>query len=627
MAGRIPTRDIEAIKQRVNIADVVGEYVQLKGASVGSLKGLCPFHDEKSPSFNVRPDQGFYHCFGCSEGGDVYKFLQKIENITFYEAVEKCASKISYEITYEAGSNRDEGVNRARLIAANEAAAKFFSSALSSPEAQTARDFLTQRKFDKEAAEYFGIGYAPKGWNSLGDALKSEGFTEEELVKVDLLVAKEGRTYDKFRGRLVWPIRDATNAVIGFGARKIYEDDPLAKYINTGETPVYHKSQVLYGLNLAKKDIAKNRQVVVVEGYTDVMACHLAGITTAVATCGTAFGDDHIRKINQIFGTGGESAEVIFTFDPDAAGQKAAMRAFESSGKFIASTFVAVGPEGLDPCDLRIQKGDVAVQAMISTKRPIYEFALDQKIAGHDLSSYPGRLSAATAAVSVLTRITDLGSREEYVRTLASKVQLGNDEINRLLSAQLTKQRAAAVANSRRGESSYLPPELNPGEPPPPEDGPEFPMPNLQDANTRLEQEVLAVLLQVPSAWSPEAVLQICEQMFGTPAYVVIAQSAASSIASIHQPDWFNQIGSKTPEVLHSLVRQLGSKELPVSNSEDIQAYAVGVIASAQRKMLTRQRDSMRASLSLMDAESNSAEHINLQRALMAIEAQIRELR
>jgi len=627
MAARISTRDIESIKQRVNIADIVGEYVQLKGASVGSLKGLCPFHDEKSPSFNVRPDQGFYHCFGCSEGGDVYKFLQKIENITFYEAVEKCASKISYEITYEAGGNRDEGVNRARLLAANEAAAKFFSACLTTPEAQTARDFLSQRRFDQQAAEYFGIGYAPKGWNSLGEALKKEGFTEEELVKVDLLVAKEGRTYDKFRGRLVWPIRDATNAVIGFGARKIYEDDPLAKYINTGETPVYHKSQVLYGLNLAKKDIAKNRQVVVVEGYTDVMACHLAGITTAVATCGTAFGDDHIRKINQIFGTGGESAEVIFTFDPDAAGQKAAMRAFESSGKFIASTYVAVGPEGLDPCDLRIQKGDAAVQEMIARKRPIYEFALDQKISGHDLSAYPGRLSAATAAVTVLTRISDLGAREEYVRSLAGKVHLGNDEINRLLSAELTKQRAAAVANSRRGESSYLPPELSPGEPPPPEDGPEFPMPNLQDANTRLEQEVLAVLLQVPTAWSPEAALQICESMFGTPAYVVIAQAAAQSISSIHQPDWFNQIGSKTPDVLHGLVRQLGSKELPVSTPEEIQAYAVGVIASAQRKMLTRQRDSMRANLAQINSETSSEEHTQMQRQLMAIEAQIRELR
>jgi DNA primase len=303
------------------------------------------------------------------------------------------------------------------------------------------------------------------------------------------------------------------------------------------------------------------------------------------------------------------------------------MRAFESSGKFIASTFVAVGPEGLDPCDLRIQKGDAAVAEMIANKKPIYEFALDQKIQGHDLSSYPGRLSAATAAVSVLVRITDLGAREEYVRSLATKVQLGSDEINRLLSAELTKQRAAAVSNARRGEAAYLPPELNPGDPPPPEDGPEFPMPNLQDANTRLEQEVLAVLLQVPTAWSPEAALQICEQMFGTPAYVVIAQSAAQSISSIHQPDWFNQIGSKTPEVLHGLVRQLGSKELPVRTTEEIQAYAVGVIASAQRKMLTRQRDSMRANLSLINPDANPEEHTQVQRQLMAIEAQIRELR
>jgi DNA primase len=627
MAGRISSRDVEAIKQRISISDIVGEYVQLKGASVGSLKGLCPFHDEKSPSLNVRPDQGFYHCFGCSEGGDVYKFLQKIENITFYEAVEKCAAKISYQITYEAGTSRDEGVNRARLLAANEAAANFFAAALLTPEAQTARDFLAQRNFDKASAEYFGVGYAPKGWNSLGEALKKQGFTEEELIKVDLLVSKDGRSYDKFRGRLVWPIRDATNAVIGFGARKIYEDDPLAKYINTGETPVYHKSQVLYGLNLAKKDIAKNRQVVVVEGYTDVMACHLAGITTAVATCGTAFGDDHIRKINQLFGSGGESSEVIFTFDPDSAGQKAAMRAFESSGKFIATTFVAVGPDGLDPCDLRIQRGDEALQQMIATKRPIYEFALDQKISGHDLNSYPGRLSAASAAINVLTRITDLGAREEYVRTLARKVALGNDEINRLLSAELAKQRAAAVANSRRGESSYLPPELNPGEPPPPEEGPEFPAPNLQDANTRLEQEVLAVLLQVPTAWSPEAALQICQSMFGTPAYVVIAQAAAQSIESIHQPDWFNQIGSKTPEVLHALVRQLGSKELPVNAPDQLHEYAVGVIASAQRKMLTRQRDSMRSLLSITDAQSNATEHTQIQRQLMAIETQIRELR
>ena len=626
MAGRIPPRDIEAIKQRVNIADIVGEYVQLKGASVGSLKGLCPFHDEKSPSFNVRPDQGFYHCFGCGEGGDVYKFLQKVDNITFYEAVEKCASKISYQITYEAGSGKDVGINRGRLLAANEAAAKYFATQLQTPEAQTARDFLSQRKFDKEAAEYFGLGYAPKGWNSLGDVLKAQGFSEEELVKVDLIVAKEGRSYDKFRGRLVWPIKDATNAVIGFGARKIYEDDPLAKYINTGETPVYHKSQVLYGLDLAKKDIAKNRQVVVVEGYTDVMACHLAGVTTAVATCGTAFGDDHIRRINQLFGSGDQGAQVIFTFDPDAAGQKAAMRAFESSGKFIASTFVAVGPEGLDPCDLRINKGDLAVQEMIATKKPIYEFAIDQKISGHDLSSYPGRLSAATAAASVLAKISELGAREEYVRMLASKVQLANDEINRLLSVELTKLRAQAVTNSRRGESSYTPPEQNPGEPPVTEDAPEFPAPNLSDPNTRMEQEVLAVLLQVPRAWQANQVVQISEHMFGTPAYVVIALAAAQSVDSLHTADWFNQIGARTPEVLHTLVRQLGSKELPVASSEQLLEYATSVIASAQKKLLTRQKAALLSALSLLSSETHGQEHNQMQLQLVALEEQIRAL-
>jgi len=620
VAGRIPPRDIEAIKHRTNIADIVGDYVQLKGASVGSLKGLCPFHDEKSPSFNVRPDQGFYHCFGCGEGGDVYKFLQKVENITFYEAVEKCAAKISYQITYEAGTGRDDGVNRARLLQANEAAAKYFAEQLATPEAQTARDFLTQRNFDQSASVHFGLGYAPKGWNGLGDALKAQGFTEEELVKVDLLVAKDGRSYDKFRGRLIWPIRDATNSVIGFGARKIYEDDPLAKYINTGETPVYHKSQVLYGLDLAKKDIASKRQVVVVEGYTDVMACHLAGITTAVATCGTAFGDDHIRRINQLFGSSDAPAQVIFTFDPDAAGQKAAMRAFESSGKFIASTFVAVGPDGLDPCDLRIQKGDSAVIQMVEAKKPIYDFALDQKIAGHDLSSYPGRLSAATAAVSVLTKISDLGAREEYVRLLAGKVQLANDEINRLLNAELTKLRGNAVQSARRGVDP------DPGEPPVAEEGPEFPVPNLNDPNTRLEQEVLAVILQAPAALSEEGVLLICQQMFGTPAYVVIADAAAQSISSLKEPDWFAQIGSRTPEVLHNLLRTLAAKELPIRDLTALNEYALSVVNSARKKILTRQKSALLSALGVLDVEHQPEEHHRLQQSLVVLEEQIRSI-
>jgi DNA primase len=350
------------------------------------------------------------------------------------------------------------------------------------------------------------------------------------------------------------------------------------------------------------------------------MACHLAGITTAVATCGTAFGDDHIRRINQLFGSSDAPAQVVFTFDPDAAGQKAAMRAFESSGKFIASTFVAVGPEGLDPCDLRISRGDAAVLKMIDTKRPIYEFALDQKIAGHDLSSYPGRLSAATAAVSVLTKISDLGAREEYVRILAGKVQLGSDEINRLLSAEVAKLRSSAVAGARRGM------DIDPGEPPLPEDAPEFPTPNLNDPNTRLEQEVLAVILQAPAALTEDGVLLICQQMFATPAYVVIADAASQSISSLKQPDWFAQIVSKTPEVLHNLLRHLAAKELPIRDAEQLSEYALSVVNSARKKIMMRQKSALVAALGSLDVEAQPEEHNRIQQALVVLEGQIRAI-
>jgi DNA primase len=381
MAGKIRARDIEEVKSRVNIADVIGEYVSLKNASVGSLKGLCPFHDEKSPSFNVRPMQGFYHCFGCGEGGDVYKFIQQMDSISFTEAVEKLAARVGFELSYEEGGASVDQGQRSRILEANNAAAAYYSSQLMTDDAIPGRDFLKGRGFDKSAAEIFGVGFAPKGWSNLTDHLKTLGFTIEELVTAGLATKSDRGAYDKFRGRLIWPIRDTTGQVIGFGARKLFDDDQGPKYLNTSDTLVYHKSSVLYGIDLAKREISKQQQVVVVEGYTDVMACHLAGITTAVATCGTAFGDDHIRIINRMLSAEKDTpAQVIFTFDPDAAGQKAAMRAFNDSHKFSAQTFVAVGPDGLDPCDLRSQKGDEAVRLMLENKKPLFEFAIKQKI-------------------------------------------------------------------------------------------------------------------------------------------------------------------------------------------------------------------------------------------------------
>jgi len=291
------------------------------------MKGLCPFHDERSPSFHVRTQAGFYHCFGCGEGGDVYSFLQKMDHLSFQESVERLAGKLGYTLHYEEGGQAPDTSNRARLLEANGAAEKFFRAQLLTSEAEMGRTFLGERGFDALAAEKFGVGYAPHSFDALSRHLTGKGYTIPELVEAGLLSQGDRGSYDRFRGRLVWPIRDVSGQTIGFGARKLRDDDQGPKYLNTPETPVYHKSRVLYGLDLAKKDISRGRQVVIVEGYTDVMACHLAGITTAIATCGTAFGSDHITVVRRVLGDSDDPAqgargEVIFTFDPDEAGQK-----------------------------------------------------------------------------------------------------------------------------------------------------------------------------------------------------------------------------------------------------------------------------------------------------------------
>ncbi len=446
MAGRIAQADIDEVKGRTNIADIIGERVALKSAGVGSLKGLCPFHDERSPSFHVRPQVGFYHCFGCGESGDVYTFLRRMDHVSFTEAVERLAGRIGYTLHYEEGGAAPEHSGRARLFAANAAAAEFFRGQLLTPEAETARRFLGERGFDAAAAAHFGVGYAPRGWSGLLDALSAQGFSGEELLTAGLLSQGQRGTYDRFRGRLVWPIRDVTSQVVGFGARRLYDDDQGPKYLNTPETPIYRKSQVLYGLDLAKRDISREHRVVVVEGYTDVMACHLAGITTAIATCGTAFGSDHITVLRRVMGDDTAGGEVVFTFDPDAAGQKAALRAFAEEKRFSAQTYVAVAPDGLDPCDLRLARGDAAVRSLMETKAPMFEFVIDQRLGGFDLASVEGRAAALRAAAPIVADIRDPALRPGYTRVLARRIGLDIDEV------------AAAVrASSRRTSPEQRP--------------------------------------------------------------------------------------------------------------------------------------------------------------------------
>jgi DNA primase len=613
MAGRISSKDIEEVKARVNIADVVGGYVALKPSSAGSLKGLCPFHQEKSPSFNVRPLQGFYHCFGCGAGGDVYKFLQEMESLSFYEAVENLAQKAGYTLTYEAGSSGIDQGQKARILEANAAASEFFQQQLISEAAIPGRDFLKSRGFDRSAAELFGVGFAPKGWNNLTDHLKTKGFTEEELITASLSSRGERGLYDKFRGRLIWPIRDTSNQVIGFGARKLFDDDQGPKYLNTSETPVYHKSSVLYGIDLAKKEISKTQKVVVVEGYTDVMACHLAGVTTAVATCGTAFGDEHIRILNRMLSANVDNpAEVIFTFDPDEAGQKAAMRAFADAYKFHANSFIAVGPEGLDPSDLRVQKGDEAVLLMIQNKKPIYEFAIKQKLKNFDVTSVEGRVGGARAAAAVIATIRDSALRSLYISELANWVNLDLSEVNSLVDRALKDKVVSAVAPLRQGA---------PVEPA----AASMSAPDLRDPFVRFERQLLEVLIQHPADMSREEFEELVSGDFVAGIHAAIATAVKENIDFRTEPDWLAKLSAAMDESLQPTLRSLAATDLPAGDAAELSRYIKGVVVSGFVNLLTREKLSLQAVLRQLD--SSEIEKISkIQNELVSIEQRRRAL-
>ena len=479
MPGRIRNEDVVLVRERARIDEVVREHVSLKSAGGASLKGLCPFHDEKSPSFHVTPSKGFWYCFGCGEGGDVIGFLQKIEHLNFTEVVEKLAGKYNIQLRYDetfnkSGSNTGQ---RTRLVEANKIASDFFSQNLNSPEAETGRKFLTERGFDKNAALKFGVGYALKGWDSLTNHLKQKGFTENELTLAGLSVAGQRGVYDRFRGRLTWPIRDASGDVVGFGARRLYEDDQGPKYLNTPETPAYKKSQVLYGIDLARKDIATTKQAVIVEGYTDVMACHLAGATTAVATCGTAFGEDHARVLRRFLMDQEQlRGEVIYTFDGDEAGRKAALKAFNLDQSFVAQTFVAVESSGLDPCELRQKSGNDAILALVKSRVPLFEFVIKSTIASFDLNTAEGRVAALRSAAPVVAGIKDVALRPEYTRMLAG--WLGADSN--------TVVQAVGSASNNRGRINV---EIDPNKP-------EKKELHLDTVETSMERECLKLTFQ-----------------------------------------------------------------------------------------------------------------------------------
>ncbi len=625
MPGRISDRDIAAIRERVRIEDVVGDYVQLRRAGADSLKGLCPFHNEKSPSFHVRPNHGLFHCFGCGEGGDVYAFVQKIEHASFVEAVELLADRVGHTITYTGASatniQRERG-GRSRLIAANAAAAEFYAAALGSAEAAPARKYLTERNFDAAAAQRFGCGFAPSGWDSLTKHLLRKGFEFKELEAAGL--SREGRRgpMDRFHRRLLWPIRSSAGEVIGFGARRLFDDDPMeAKYVNTPETTLYKKSNVLFGLDLAKRDIARGHQAIVVEGYTDVMAMHLAGVTTAVASCGTAFGDEHLAMLRRLmmddkFFRG----ELIYVFDGDAAGRKAALKALDGEQQLAGQSFVAVAADGMDPCDLRLAHGDEALRDLVARRTPLFEFAVRTALAEMDLDNAEGRVAALRRCVPMVAQIKDGTLRDEYARQLAGWV--GWDDVGQVIG----RVRAAAkneAKNPRGGATRVSAATAAPQAP--------VARPNPTDPTLWPQREALKAALQFPALAGP-VFDSLTVESFTHPGYAAVrsaidsAGGTGGTAAAAAGAQWIETVREQTTSPLTvGLIHELSVEAIRV-DEDKVPRYIGGVLARLQEVWVGRQIAEVKSKLQRMSPVDNSDEYHALFGDLVAMEAYRRSL-
>ncbi|GAA4946131.1 DNA primase [Yinghuangia aomiensis] len=623
MAGRIRDEDVKRVREAARIDEVVGEHLQLRNAGGGNLKGLCPFHDEKSPSFNVAPAKGLFHCFGCQEGGDVIEFVKKVEHLTFSEAVERLAAQYNVELRYEEGGytpGRQQG-QRTRLVEAHRAAAVFFAEQLGSAEAMVARQFLADRGFTQADAEHFGIGYAPAGWEHLVRYLRGKGFTPQELLTGGL--ASEGRRgpMDRFRGRLMWPIRDIGGDVIGFGARRLRDDDNGPKYLNTPETPIYKKSQVLYGLDLAKKDIAKSGRAVVVEGYTDVMACHLAGVPGAIATCGTAFGEDHIKVLRRLLmDSDGFRGEVIYTFDGDAAGQKAALRAFEEDQRFVTRTFVAVEPSGMDPCDLRQTKGDQAVRDLVDSRVPLFEFAIRSRIEGHDLGTAEGRVAALDAAAPIVADIKDQALRHTYAVRLDSWLGFLDERFVVGRVAQLARWKRERATKGAAAESA--PPDRAAAAPrgSRPADG--------RDTRQTVQREVLKLALQYPGlvAWAFDG---FGVDEFTVPPYAAV-RTAMDTAGGLNGPavdaGWIPAVReAAADDTVRALVTEL-AVEAPYQSRVPDDVYAGGCLVSLRVYSADARIADVKSRLQRLDPAAAPEEYAATFRELMDLEKYRRSL-
>lgn len=493
--GRIPEEDVAKVRDATEIAALISESVvlQKKGRL---LWGLCPFHGEKTPSFKVDPATQLWHCFGCGEGGDAFGFVMRREHLEFPEAVRLLADRARIEIHEEAGGAPSG--HRERLQQACESAAEFYHNALTrsrQPEAVEARSYLAERGFGIEVAREFTLGYAARS-GSLARHLLAQGFTPEEIIEANLALppfegeaAARGGLRDRFFGRVMFPIRDLNGRVIAFGGRILGRGEP--KYLNSRETPIFSKSNNLYGIEKAKASIVATGSAIVVEGYTDVIALHEAGLANAVATLGTALTRRHLRLLGRF------ARKVVYLFDGDEAGLKAADRAAEfvdasatpETGERQVELFVALIPEGLDPADYVASHGAEELKALLDDAQPLLQFAIDRRLGAYDLTSPGGRAAALAKAAAVIAPVKGSIIAHDYANYLA----------DRLLVDFETARAAIDKARVTPTRDHDLDAQEQPGRGSPSAAAEQTEVPEVLDAYTRAQRSVAGLVAADPS--------------------------------------------------------------------------------------------------------------------------------
>ena len=574
--------DIDRVRERTDLVELASEVTKVK-RSGRSVMAVCPFHSEKTPSLSIDPARGLFHCFGCGKSGDVFGWVQETQGLGFSDAVEFLARRAGVTLTQdpEAAKKRDR---RERLIDAVGRAVAFYHDRLkTADDAGSARSYLRNRGYDTDVVDRFQLGYSPDAWETLVTHLRDAGVRDEAMVGAGLASrSRRGTLVDRFRNRLMFPIYDVRGDAVGFGARLLGGDGP--KYLNSPETPIYHKARLLYGLNWSKSQIVRSDEAVVVEGYTDVIAFHLADMPIAVATCGTAMGEDHLDLLRRF------SKRVVLAFDADEAGAGAAERGFERSVPGDLDLRVAVLPEGRDPADL-VAEGEVGVlSSAIEEAVPLLQFRIDRELARFTLHEAESRGKAVRAAAALIALHPDSVVRQEYAVLLSRRTGVDLPIVESAIADRGTRPLPIESVDEERLTGAQ-----------------------------RTEREVLRLLLANDRgirALGPTA------DLFSVPqhrAAFEIVEGILDGLEPGASPDLGSAIGSdERPEAV--LLRSLALQQRPLAEASD-------VMKRLEQEAVERRIKALQDELSAVDVENDPQKYSDLLDRIKMLQNERRILR